>query len=161
MSWTIPGGDHKGTPLDQASESDLKFWIKRTEDGLAKDPNGKWAAKNQQWLTAARTVRAKRSGPQSAQQQPPTRPQQTQAITRAHPDSVTVVGQALASAATVTAALREQSQVAHLVTPSPACGSLPEGCEVAISMGHVDPNESGGEGYPVAGGKLGLAKVAL
>jgi len=155
MTWTIPGGDNKGTPLEQASEADLKFWIKRTEDGLAKDPNGKWAAKNQQWLAAAKAALVRRSGATAEPQQ------QSRAITRAQPDSVTVVGQSLASAATVTEALRSQAQVAHLVTPSTACGSLPEGCEVAISVVHVDPNAGAGEVYPVAGNKLGLAKVAL
>jgi hypothetical protein len=157
MSWTIPGGENRGTPLEQASEADLKFWIKRTEAGLAKDPNGMWAGKNQRWLAAAKAALAKRSGAKQSATQP------TQAITPAQPDSVTaaIVCSALASAAAVTEALRAQAQVAHLVTPSTACGSLPEGCEVAISVVHVESDVDGGEVYPLMAGKLGLAKVAL
>jgi hypothetical protein len=58
-----------------------------------------------------------------------------------------------------TDALRHASQAAHLVAPAPVCGSLPEGCALALAAVQVDVDT---ETYAIPGGnKLGLGKTAL
>jgi hypothetical protein len=65
--------------------------------------------------------------------------------------------------------LQRAAKEYHLVAPAPSCGTLPEGCEVALSSVLVDV---AAETYPVAGGgggddegggggKRGLSKSAL
>ena len=66
----------------------------------------------------------------------------------------------------ITQAFREMAEICNLVTPATACGSLPEGCEIATSLVFVDPvlkgNETGnGEVYKTDGGKLALTKTSL
>jgi hypothetical protein len=53
---------------------------------------------------------------------------------------------------------------AHLVTPATSCPSLPEGCEVAISLLRVDPDKSKdgpGDVSDVGSGKLSLSGTVL
>lgn len=58
----------------------------------------------------------------------------------------------------VTEWLAKAQEEGHLVSPATACGSLPPGCEVALSAVQVDiANET----YDVGGGKLGLAGPVL
>lgn len=62
-------------------------------------------------------------------------------------------------------------QNSNLIAPATAVGTLPEGCEVAITIIQVDIRKGvqkngkdtypGGEVYDVGGGKLGLSKVVL
>jgi hypothetical protein len=49
----------------------------------------------------------------------------------------------------------------HLVAPATSCGSLPLGCEVALSGFMIDTEDKHGEIYAVGGGKFGLSRVAL
>lgn len=56
-----------------------------------------------------------------------------------------------------TDALRNAAAMGHLVAPAPICGSIPEGCSMALAAVQVDPAT---ETYNISG-KLGLSKVAL
>lgn len=58
----------------------------------------------------------------------------------------------------IDARLASASKTAHLVSPFPAAGALPEGCGIQIAMVAVDVEN---ETYDVGGGKRGLAKSAL
>lgn len=61
-----------------------------------------------------------------------------------------------------TTALQQAMSAGHLVAPAPVCGSLPEGCALALAAVYVDV---GTETYEISGkrglSKRGLSKVAL
>ena len=57
--------------------------------------------------------------------------------------------------------LRAAAEHYNLVSPASSLASLPDGCEVALSVVTVDPAPASGEVYDVGGGKLGLSKVIL
>lgn len=56
-----------------------------------------------------------------------------------------------------TSALQQAMSMGHLVAPAPVCGSLPEGCALALAAVTVDVRN---ETYELSG-KRGLSKVAL
>ncbi len=58
----------------------------------------------------------------------------------------------------VTEALRQALSIGHLVSPATVCGSLPEGCEVALSTVLIDVAR---ETYNTGGDLYGLSKTAL
>jgi hypothetical protein len=84
-------------------------------------------------------------------------------ITRAAP--APLMQQTARDAARITEALEAAASQCHLVSPATSCGTLPEGCAVALSTVRVDVAET----YPIAGGdgdsagsaKVGLSKTAL
>lgn len=159
----IPGGRDKDKPLNQASTEGIEWWLKKKREELAADPNGKWAANNKAWIAAAEAEldrRAKGGKPAPApapQQQPNT------ALARQQSAGMAVAG-AWHEAAAVDAELRKAMENMHLVSPATVCGALPEGCEVALSIVYVDPNDGKdgpGDVYRVGGGKLGLSGTTL
>lgn len=172
MAFTIPFGKSKGTPLDQADAKDLQYCITSISKKLVDEPDGPYATKNRAWLDAAQAETARRTGQQSLGGSPApraARPAPAQnggpkpsasALATRGPDAlagsfsdVNAAGDALRSAA---------AQM-HLVSPATHCGMLPEGCGIAISVVHVDPNadkDGPGEVYKV-GGKLGLSGTTL
>lgn len=85
-------------------------------------------------IAKAEIARRKGGGGQPAQSSPA---QSSQALAR---QEASVMG-AYVDPRKATAALEEASKHYHLVTPAPACGSLPEGCEVLLSMVRIDPND--------------------
>lgn len=71
--------------------------------------------------------------------------------------STDIISGTFRDAKKATEALLHAQQVAHLVAPATVCGTLPEGCEVALALVMVDAEH---ETYPV-GDKLALGKTAL
>jgi len=157
MVATIPGGNKKGQPLGEADAKDIQWWVTRISDGLEKEPDKKFADKDRAWLTEARAELDRRAN--GGQQMPATT--QVQASPRAartaiNSDVVLYVG-AHDDAKSATAALAKLQELGHLISPAPACATLPEGCAILISAVIIDPvNET----FPQQG-KLGLSKVAL
>lgn len=166
----IPGGDNKGTPLTEANERDIRFWLERKErdlnSGQARYPDSDAA-----WLTEAkaeierRAAGGTRSVVAPAQQPRPQAPATT-ALAKTQAGTVSIAG-SHARAAEIAAALTEAEKQFHLVSPATQCGGLPEGCEVVISMVSVD-GRIGNDGkplsadiYPVGMGKFGLSKAPL
>ncbi len=158
MSYTIPAGPRKGTPIEEADASDLNFWVDRRQKELDADPNGQFAANNTRWIAAAKAelVRRANGGAVKEPPQPISREEVTQAIelySGAHEDAKTAA----------TALIRLQ-EIGHLVSPAPACGVLPMGTAIAISAVMVDAKN---ETFPIAGGgdgpdaRLGVGKVPI
>ncbi len=83
-------------------------------------------------------------------------PAQTQSIVQRTEAAKAIVGSFDAPRAN--AALVQAAQHFHLVTPSSVVGSLPEGCEVSISLVTI---EKGKETYDLPGDMQGLSRVAL
>lgn len=159
MSYTIPGGPRKGTELEAAEVSDLNFWIDRTKKTIAEDPNGQFVAKNKAWLTAAEAELARRaSGGTVAQKPPPAGAVPPEEATRA----IALYSGAHDDAKRATQALQKLQEIGHLISPAPACGTLPIGTAIAISAVMVDAEN---ETFPIAGGqgdpKLGIGKVPM
>lgn len=174
--FTIPGGKSKGTAIGDADDGSIKYWYDRIGKDLADNPDKPYADRDRGWLAAARAELAKRgvvvddapAGAQRAQQAP--RPhagssgaERPQAALARRPD-VQVVAGSFHEAAEINAQLESAKSQYHLVSPATSCGSLPEGCEVALSLIKVDPNtDKGGPGEvaPVGGGKLSLSGFVL
>lgn len=57
-AFTIPGGRSKGTPIADAVEADLLFWI----DKMSSNSDPKYARSNQEWVAAAKAELARRGG---------------------------------------------------------------------------------------------------
>lgn len=151
-----------GLAPEQAETKDLEYWATRIEKEIA-EGTAKYPDADRKRAAAMRTELARRSGG-SAQ----SAPQQSRAIAPAAQTHVAKPTQALVggyhSASLVDAKLREAQENYHLVSPATSCGSLPEGCEVAISVVHVSPNtdKSGpGDVAAVGGGKLSLSGNVL
>lgn len=160
MSYTIPGGPRKGTELEAAEVADLNFWIDRTRKTIQEDPNGQFVGKNKAWLAAAEAELARRASggavaakPAPAGAVPPEESAKAiQLYSGAHDD-----------AKRATQALQKLQEVGHLISPAPACGTLPIGTAIAISAVTVDAEN---ETFPIAGGgqgegKLGIGKVPM
>src|SRR5690606_27092471 len=167
QTFSIPGGRDKGVPLEQADTRSIEYWVKRISSDLEQNPGKKYADRDKEWLAAAKAELARRkSGGQpagaapSGAQRSASGAQSTALATR---QTEQVVG-AWHDARVIDTELRKASESMHLVSPATVCGSLPEGCEVAISLVHVDPDDSKagpGEVYNVGGGKLGLSGVTI
>lgn len=150
---TLPGGNDKGKAISDPSVSErtLSWWAEN--------------AKQQDLRDACAAELARRGGGGAPQKRPPAAAQggrSQQAIQRAQQGQV--VAGSFGDAKTVNARLREMSDEYHLVAPATVCSSLPEGCEVAISLVSVNSDASPngpGDVYPTGGGKLGLAKATL
>lgn len=156
---TIPGGQSKGTPITQADEKSLSYWVNRISGDLEANPNKKFADKDRAWLTAARAELARRKGgaptqTQAPAQQPGSMVHQGAPIQRASPQGV--VG-SYREPNRVNQLMAEAHTWSHVVTPAPACGTIPEGCSVTVSAVMIDPAET----YEVEGGKVCLSKTAL
>lgn len=160
---TIPGGRSKGTPINEAPAEDLQWWVNKIDSGLRAEPGKKYADKDRQWLAAAQAELARRNGGGAqapAQAAPaPRPPSQAMAVHHAAPlSSVQSVVGSYRDAQKADQVLASMAAHAHLVSPAPTCGQLPEGCSLVLSQVLV---ESGTETYEIPGGKLGLGKVAL
>lgn len=159
----IPGGRSKGTPLHEAEDKDLRYWVGRIEKDLAEgtarfpDRDAPLAAAMRAELERRGEApgSAPRAAPPPRSATPPNGNGASRQIERSR-NSEVVTGQ-FADSARATSAMLHASEVAHLVAPAPACGTLPEGCELTLSAVMVDVKN---ETYTV-GGKKGLSKVAL
>lgn len=127
---TIPGGIEKGKPLSEASEKTLAYWAR--------------SANNDAMKAACAAELANRGI------QPPDRSAQT--------DERGLVEGAFTNPQEATQALQRAAESFHLVSPATVCGNLPEGCEVTLSMVHIDPTDA--NLYKV-GSKIGLDRVSL
>lgn len=166
----IPFGRAKGETIGEASTENLTWIRDRIAEKLDEDPDGRFSDENRAFVDTADAELAHRQNggaPARPAQQQPRQRQQTpprgqRAIQRSNGSEV--VAGSLRDAGQVNARLRDMASEYHLVAPATVCGSLPEGCEVAISVVHVDSNDAPngpGEVYQTGGGKLGLAKATL
>lgn len=171
MSITIPGGQEKGVALSDATTKSITWWLNKMKAQLA-DGTARFPDRDQDWVDAAEEELARRADggalEPTAQDAPRSEPRQQAAprqqrsITTRHAD--TLVQGAASDPQAVTAKLRELSEQYHLVSPATSCPALPEGCGVAISLVHVDPDPDPYKGpkevYDV-GGRLGLSGTTL
>jgi hypothetical protein len=174
---TIPFGPTKGTPLSQAAIKDLKYCIDRRAADLDENPDSQYAASNKRWLDAAMVELQRREGggaPAAAPAatgaaKPSTnaQPAPSTALAQVEPSAGLLVEGSFGDAARATSALRAAAERCHLVAPATICGSLPEGCEIALSMVVVDPY--GPEVYQITGNRkqpgdddtVGIDRVSL
>lgn len=153
---TIPGGKKKGTPLAQAEAGDIKYWLDRISGNLEQDPQKAHADADRGWCAGARAELERRKGGGAAEPKPPA----STSIQRAPDQS----GVALVASDPVSVShwFLQNAEKFHLVSPTTAVQSLPEGCEIAISMLAINPDpKGGGEVYPTDNGKLGLTGTSL
>lgn len=157
---TIPGGQEKGTPLSEASDRTLEYWIGRISSDLQKDPNKRYADRDRAWLAAAQAEQGRRSGQSELGTQPAVPAPQT-ALARSGPPAASIsLGKASRDPAAITKALDEFNEQFHLVTPATTVDVLPEGFGVSLSLVKVNPStdrDGPGEVYAVGGGKVGLS----
>ncbi|MFZ5896785.1 MAG: hypothetical protein ACOY0T_37360 [Myxococcota bacterium] len=154
--FVIPGGKNKGLPIEQAEVSDLDYWFRRISEELQKDPNKQSANRDRALCKAlsGELTRRKNGGQKVAAPSP-----KTQALATADNAATQVLAGSWNDVRVVDAELRKAQESMHLVSPATVCGSLPEGCEVAISVVYIDSNSD--DVYPVGGGKKGLSGHAL
>lgn len=144
---TLPGGKEKGVAISQASDRGVQWWAENAKEAPLRE------------ACAAELARRGKGGA----------PAQTRAMAPSAPSTHVVKPQqalagSYAAAGIIDSKLREAASIFHLISPATSCGSLPEGCEVAISLVHVSSNtEKGGPGdvAPVGGGKLSLSGNVL
>ncbi len=162
MSEVIPNGRAKGTPLEAATEKDLKFWLDRKETDLKNEPTGRFAPSNRRWVEAAKAEFARRAagGAVAATPAGVAAPSANKAIQLQQAPAIEVLGRATHDAAAVTASLHKLAANYHLVSPATSVDVLPPGCGVSISAVLVDTNPSNGDIYAV-GDKFGLSGVVL
>jgi hypothetical protein len=164
----IPGGKQKDVTLVRADAQSIGWWLKTIETNLA-EGKSKYPDSDKEWVAAARAELARRKAG-GAQQQAPAgataaapaqqqRPPSTALTTR----GVDALSGSFADPKTAREHLQKAASEAHLVAPATDCGTIPEGCDVAVSLVWVDPNtkaDGPGDVYDV-GGKCGLAKATL
>jgi hypothetical protein len=183
MAHQIPKKGGGGPTLDQAEEKDLLYWLDRKTNDLADGKtNPQYEDRERDWIEAAKAELARRgvvigcgAGARTSTPQPrppnrpaqPAQPRPSTAMTRMAEHPQTIVAGTFSNAAAASAALLEASRKYHLITPATVVGSLPEGCEVIVSIVQVDPY--GPEVYAITGNKrepkdddtVGLDKNAL
>lgn len=176
MSHTIPGGQSKGTPIEEAQDRDLEYWISAKQKRMAEDPNHRYAASDQEWIEAAQTELERRGmeggTPPSnhnnvapapavaATPKPAPPPTASRAATQNSKALATVDMSAIIRGSDVSKKLEELQAICHLVSPATASADLPEGFSLAISMVQINPRGGTQEVFPVPGGK-GLARASL
>jgi hypothetical protein len=178
VSHTIPGGQSKGTPIEEAQDRDLEYWISAKQKRMAEDPNHRYAASDQEWIEAAQTELERRGmegGPppsdhDNAAPAPAAAAAPKQVATQAAAQATTqaaapprhqpapripprtgaiqVVGESIAAGGNLMAALQRLQETCILIAPTTAIDALPEGCAIAISMVRVDPAV---DGYVIVG----------
>lgn len=98
---------------------------------------------------------------ETTQQEMPTQvetvPANTQAIVMSKEDRLANLPGSYRNARAVTERLQFAADNFHLVSPTTTCGVVPEGCNVVLSVVHIDPAET----YDVGFGKLAPSKTAL
>jgi hypothetical protein len=162
----IPGGRDKDKPLNQASDEGIKWWLTKKREELAADPQGRWAANNQDWIAAAEAELERRANggkPAPSPQRTPAAGGTSRAIQRQQPSDVQVLGASMHDPAAVTAKLQELSAGYHMVGPATKVDGMPAGCGVAIAFVTVNPDaskEGPGDVYHV-GDKLALSGATL
>lgn len=168
MAYTVRDRDKVDHPIESAPLELLKWWEGKIADKLEEEPNHQYAGQDTKKLAAIRSEleRRQRGGAPAATASSHETPAQhtarpTAALATRHTDSV-IAGN-LSNAAEVTARLSEASQQYHLVSPATSCGMLPEGCAVAISLVHVDPNpaQNGPKEVYEVSGRLAPSMVTL
>lgn len=137
---TIPGGSDKGKPLSEASERTLTYWAEKA---------------GQESIRNACAAELARRGVAPPERSSAPRQQERRMARR----ETSLVEGAFGDSRSATEALKKAASDYHLVSPATVCGNLPEGCELAISLVHIDPDDK--SLYPLSGGKLGLDRVAL
>ncbi len=148
MSDVIPGGREQGKHVSEASDSALEYWAVKGRESATRQ------------ACAAELARRGVAPPETdapRDDSPPPQARQPRSI--AKPAETKLVEGSFTDPQRATAALQQAAQAYHLVSPATVCGSLPEGCEVALSMVFIDPNDK--NLYPLAQGKMGLDRVAL
>ena len=138
------GRDKTPTPISQVPEKDLRWYAEKCK-------------RNDYKSLAASELQRRGMAPPKQQELAPSKgapapARQERAIT------TDLVG-AFIDPRKATAALQQAAEHYHLITPATACGSIPEGCEMQMSMVHVSPDDP--HLYAVSGGKMGLDKVHL
>lgn len=129
-------GEKRQVPVNEVSDKDLGWYAH--------------VCKSPKLQAIARAEVARRAGGGSAA------PAQQRAITA--PRATALAEGSFGDPQRVTAMLRQASEHYHLIAPASVCGTLPEGCEVCLSLVQISPDDPGL--YPV-GGKLGLDRVML
>lgn len=180
-SFKIPGGKEKGKLLHEAGEETLRWWFNKIADGLREDPNKQYADRDRGWLVDAKKILVEGGaspddlplpngqGAQRSNGNGQARPQtqQTQAMQRAQAAPQMLVAGTFNNAEAASRALLDAGQRYHLVAPATVVGSLPEGCEVTVSVVQIDPygpdvdTISGDRKNPKAGDTVGLSAVSL
>lgn len=123
----------KKVPLDQATDKDLNYWGKRTEEEIAKDPTGQYVDFKKGQLRAIKAeIQKRRSNPSA--------PAAAAPVIQAPPVDISLV-EAIADPNAVNRKLMELASQFHLVTPATAVGNLPEGCEVQFSLIKIAPDD--------------------
>lgn len=163
MSHTIPKKGGGGPLLSEAEEKDLVYWLDRKRADLA---NSRFPDRDQEWIAAAEAeLRARGVEPSRAPKSDPGQrpapaqraPQQTAAIAQHREQNLV----SATNARDINQRIEDFARECHLVAPATSCASLPEGCEVAFSVVHVDPNPDNGDVSPVGGGKFSLSANVL
>lgn len=142
------GRDKTPTPVSKVPQKDLEWYANE--------------CRKAELRTIAQAELARRGGkPASPPAAPAAKP--SQALTRSGPSHV-VMGSFDATRASQV--LQDALDKYHLVAPATVVGSLPEGCEVSISVVTIDPATetfglTGRKGQPSPDDTLGLSRVAL
>lgn len=164
---TIPWGKSKGTPLSQAGEKDLKWCLEFASNSVDNPEKAKFRDQNIALVAAIQAELARRAagGPKAEAPKPAAQAPATAMVVQQMGDIVHVEG-AYDDPRKATRALKAAAQIFHLVSPSPMCGSMPDGCEMAISVVMVDPvretyNLTGSKDNPKPTDTVGLGRVAL
>jgi hypothetical protein len=158
-NWKIPGGDDKGTPIDEASSDRLEYWIKRIGTKLASEPNGQYADKDRAWVAAAEAELRRRAGGGAPGSSPQAAPSPA---ARVPSSQLAKIGDGglIKTATDAMQKIAELQGACHLVnSPAVGCG-IPDGCAVAYSVTYINTAR---DTYPIKGegNKVGLGKDAL
>lgn len=160
-AFVIPGGRSKDTPIGEAADKDLEYWIGRISGDLEQNPEKRFADRDRAWLDAARAELAQRGGggagaapsqPRQRRDTPPAQPAPRQDMVRA----ADIAG-SYGDHREANQALTSMAGRFHLVSPASACPELPAGCVLAMSAVRVDVAR---DTYRV-GSEYGLSKHVL
>jgi hypothetical protein len=161
---TIPGGKKKGTPLDQADDNDIKYWLNRISTDLEANPEKRFANNDRAWCSGARAELERRNSEDAhGQAKAKSAAIQRTAEKQGAPQAL-AISKAMGDPAALTAHLGHLGESHHLVSPATTVDALPPGCGVAVSYVAVNAStakDGPGEVYPLGGGKVGLSGTTL
>lgn len=162
MTMVIPFGRSKGTPITEADSRDIGWIIQATEAKLTDEPGSRWDSERQALVAACRAELERRKGDTAGDTAGGSAPDAAPAPAAIERRAETRIAGGYTDAAQLSSTLLEAARQYHVISPATACGALPHGCEVSISLVEVDIRDlkDGGEVYRLSD-KVGLGKSAL
>ncbi len=136
MALTLPWGNDKGKPLEEAGDGTLKWHLETIGANLAANKS-KYPDHDRKLIAGIRAELDRRA---KGGQQQASAPAQRPAVSIATTEQLSALAGSYTDPKQAMEVMRTAAQLAHLVTPQTSVPMLPLGCVIATSLVWVDPD---------------------